>query len=227
MNEEVNNNNDNNINTTESKKLQNKVSKILTPKDENEDKLSGSKASQKQNNATNNNTDSGVSNESNEHSNSSSSNDSSLSSSYSNSFIYDLAVLNELAKSCNIAMSNISYLAEIISNKKMKKELVAIYSQYANILLQIDQHFEKFGEVPERASDRIKTIGICSLRINTKFDKSPSHIAEIMIQGLNMGIIKCQKLINGDFNIEQNTLTLLNTFLDFQKENIEKLKAFL
>lgn len=42
-----------------------------------------------------------------------------------------------------------------------------------------------------------------------------------------MGIIKSYKLINSNYDIEESTCDLLNTFLDFQKENIKKLNAYL
>ena len=144
-----------------------------------------------------------------------------------NTFFIDIAVLNELSKSCQMAMSNISYLSNSISDKDMKKNLVAIYSQYANILLQVDQHFEKYGEIPENISHSIKMMGICGLRMNLRFDKSTSHIAEIMIQGENMGIIKCQKILNCNYDIQNSTIKLLEKFRDFQKDNIIKLNEYL
>lgn len=142
-------------------------------------------------------------------------------------FFLDVAVLNELSKASQMAMSNISFIAKKINDTHMKKELVAIYSQYSNILLQINQHFEKFGEIPDGVSKHAAFASECALKANLQFDKSPSHIAEIMIQGLQMGIIKSYKLINSNYDIEESTCDLLNTFLDFQKENIKKLNAYL
>ena len=163
----------------------------------------------------------------NEYSDNSRNNTASRISDSTNNFFIDIVILNELSKSCQLAMNNISFLSNSITNKDMKKDLVAIYSQYANILLQIDQHFEKYGEIPENVSPHLKIMGICSIRMNIKFDKSNSHISEIMIQGENMGIIKCQKLLNGNYDIQPSTSKLLETFKDFQKENIKKLNMYL
>lgn len=145
----------------------------------------------------------------------------------SNNYFIDIAVLNEISKACQLAMSNIAYLSSRISNKDMKKDLVAIYSQYANILLQVDQHFEKYGEIPENVPNSLKTMGIYGIKINTKFDRSNSKIAEIMIQGENMGIIKSQKILNNNLDIQKSTCDLLKKFRGFQKENIAKLNIYL
>lgn len=175
------------------------------------------------NNANNN----GVYTSINEHSDNKTIHSSTGTSDSSNIFFLDVAVLNELSKASQMAMSNISFIAKKISSKQMKKDLVAIYSQYSNILLQINQHFEKYGEIPDCISKHSEIASQCAIRTNLQFNKSDSHIAEMMIQGLQMGIIKAYKIINSNYDIEESTQKLLSTFLDFQKENIKKLNAYL
>lgn len=139
----------------------------------------------------------------------------------------DLAVLNEISKMCQTAMNNISYLVKSICNSNMKKELVSMYSQYSNVLFQTNQHFEKYGEVPDCVSIGCKVMGFCGIKMNTLKNKSSSHIADIMIQGTLMGVIKCQKILNCQLNIEQSTTDLLKEFNKFQRDNIDKLNAYL
>ena len=141
----------------------------------------------------------------------------------------DVEILDELSKSCQLAISNISFLSTKAIQKNIKKELVSIYSGYTDILSQINKNFESLGEIPSNVSPSLKMFGLCSINLNTKIDKSSSHIAEIMIQGLNMGIIKCQKLLNSSNStiIKEQTLNLVQQFLNFQEQSIQKLKAFL
>ena len=141
----------------------------------------------------------------------------------------DVEILDELSKSCQLAMSNISFLSTKAIQKNIKKELVSIYSGYTDILSQINKNFESLGEIPSNVSPNLKMFGLCSINLNTKIDKSSSHIAEIMIQGLNMGIIKCQKLLNSSNSTisKEQTLNLVQQFLNFQEQSIQKLKAFL
>lgn len=139
----------------------------------------------------------------------------------------DLAVLNKISRICQLAMNNISYLTNSINNMTMKKDLVAIYSQYSNILFQVNQHFEKYGEVPDCISLGCKVMGFCGVKMNTIKDKSNSHVADIMIQGTLLGVIKCQKILNNQLNIDKSTTNLLKDFNKFQRENIDKLNAYL
>lgn len=139
----------------------------------------------------------------------------------------DLAVLNEISRTCQLAMNNISYLTNTINSLTMKKDLVAIYSQYSNVLFQVNQHFEKYGEVPDCISLGCKVMGFCGVKMNTIKDKSNSHVADIMIQGTLLGIIKCQKILNNQLDIDKSTTKLLKDFNKFQRENIDKLNAYL
>lgn len=139
----------------------------------------------------------------------------------------DVIVLNEISEVCQLAMCNISYLANIICDNEMKKTLVAIYSQYSNIILQINQRFEKYGEIPSCVSIKLKMMGLLGVKTNTLKDKSSSHVADMMLQGTLMGIIKCQKILNSEIEISKDTKDLLINFNDFQRENMQKLNAYL
>lgn len=141
----------------------------------------------------------------------------------------EVEILDELSKACQLAMSNISFLATKSISKDIKAALVSIYSGYTDILSSINQNFAQIGEIPSNVSPNLKMVGLCSINLNTKVDKSVSHIAEIMIQGLNMGIIKCQKLLNSSnsSSIRKETLDLIQRFLDFQESSIQKLKMYL
>ena len=59
------------------------------------------------------------------------------------------------------------------------------------------------------------------------YNLSNSHIAEIMIQGTLMGIIACQKILNNKLKIQKSTTELLKDFNKFQRDNIDKLNAYL
>lgn len=192
-----------------------------------EDSIMDSKENEEKNDISNNISNNGILASTFKHSTSTTNSSSDGASNSSSIFFIDIAVLNEISKASQMAMNNISFISKRITNTQMKKDLVAIYSQYSNILLQINQHFEKFGEIPESIPKYAELSSLCALKANLQFNKTNSHIAEIIIQGLQMGIIKCYKIINNNYDIEDSTKKLLSTFLDFQKENIKKLNAYL
>ncbi len=226
---------DNKINNTTASQEKNKKEDLENSllKNSSENKSMDSKESNDENNLRNDDNNNASNSNGDEYSGSQSTNESDNISSNTNNLgnnidhSLDIAVLNEISKACQLSMNNISYLANIVNDKEMRKELVVAYSQYSNIVLQINQRFESYGEVPDEASIKLKLIGMSSIRAETCRDKSNSHIAEIMIQGTVMGVIKSQKIINAKLEIDQETTDLLNTFNNFQMQNMQKFYKFL
>ncbi|MBR2248350.1 MAG: hypothetical protein IJ880_15230, partial [Bacilli bacterium] len=57
-------------------------------------------------------------------------------------------------------------------------------------------------------------------------DKSNSKIAEIMLQGVNMGVIEGRKLLNNK-KIDKDVNSLISKFVNMQEKLVEDLKKFL
>lgn len=139
----------------------------------------------------------------------------------------NLTILNETAKAAKMGMDSITYLSEKVGDKDMRNDLSTQYNGYENILKKLDTQFEKYGEIPDDTKLGSKMMLWTGVQFNTMTDKTNSHIAELMIQGNNMGIVECQKLLNHNPRADQTVKDILNEFVTFQNNNIEKMKEFL
>ncbi len=139
----------------------------------------------------------------------------------------NLTILNEISKAAKIGMESISFVIQKVGDKNMKENLSTQYSEYGKIVARVNAEFKKYGEVPDESSFGTKMMSYIGTELNTIKDKSNSHIAEIMIQGGNMGIIECQKLLNHNPQSDEHVKNILNDFVTMQKNNIEKMKMFL
>jgi len=139
----------------------------------------------------------------------------------------NLTILNETAKAAKMGMDSITYLSEKVGDKDMRNDLSTQYNGYENILKKLDTQFEKYGEIPDDTKLGSKMMLWTGVQFNTMTDKTNSHIAELMIQGNNMGIVECQKLLNHNPRADQPVKDILNEFVTFQNNNIEKMKEFL
>ena len=196
-------------------------------KNENKDSNMDAQPLQEQSHKANTSNSNSKSKSNDEHTNIKSADESNNSTSNSNTFQLDLAVLNEVSKIAKMGMDSISYLAPKVADKEMRKVLVAMYSQYGNTQSQINQHFEKYGEIPDSTPFKDKMMSFAGVQFNTLRDRSNSHIAEIMIQGTLMGVIECQKILNCGLDVQKSTTELIKDFNKFQRSNIDKLNAFL
>ena len=139
----------------------------------------------------------------------------------------NLTILNEISKEAKMGMESISFVIQKVGDENMKENLSTQYSEYGKIADRVNTEFEKYGEVPDESPFGTKMMSYIGTELKTIKDKSNSHIAEIMIQGGNMGIIECQKLLNHNPQADEPVKNILNEFVTMQKNNIEKMKVFI
>ena len=136
-------------------------------------------------------------------------------------------ILNELNKGIKMGMDSISNVSEKVQDDRFKQDLKYQYDEYNNLLNQVNQELTNYDDFPKELNPMQKAMGWMGVEMNTLTDKSNSKIAELMIQGTNMGIIEGVKLLNHNPDTEQHIKDILNKFIDFQQNNVEQLKKYL
>lgn len=139
----------------------------------------------------------------------------------------NLYVLNEIHKGAKMGMDSISSVSEKVSEPNFKDNLSFQYTQYGDILDSINEIYKKYGDIPKDDNPMTEVMAWTGIQMNTITDKSNSHIADMLIQGVTMGIIEGRKLLNQNPNIDQEVRQVLDTFVKMQENNVEKLKTFL
>lgn len=139
----------------------------------------------------------------------------------------NLTILNEINKDAKMGMDSISYVMKKIGDENMKENLSTQFAEYEKIVSKVTDLFKKYGELPDETPLKNKMMSWTGIQLNTINDTSNSKIAEMMVQGGNMGIIECQKLLNHNPNADQEVKDLLNDFMTIQKNDIEQMKTFL
>ena len=64
------------------------------------------------------------------------------------------------------------------------------------------------------------------IEMRTLLDNSNSKIAELLLQGTNMGVIEGRRLLNHK-HTDENVNSLIQAYVDMQEECVETLKKFL
>ena len=65
------------------------------------------------------------------------------------------------------------------------------------------------------------------INLQTLTDKTPSHIAEMLIIGSNMGVINAIRNIRKYNDAEPQIVGLMEKLREFEENNIRQLKAYL
>ena len=139
----------------------------------------------------------------------------------------NLTILNEINKGAKMGMDSISYVLKKVNDENMKENLSTQFCEYGKLVTKVNDLFKKYGEIPDETPFKNKMMSWTGVQLNTINNASNSKIAEMMVQGGNMGIIECQKLLNHNPNAEQEVKDVLNEFMTMQKNDIEQMKTFL
>mgnify|MGYP001864365997 FL=1 len=136
-------------------------------------------------------------------------------------------ILNQINQGIKMGMDSISNVSEKVQDSRLKDELLFQYDKYNEILNEVNDELTNYDDFPKELNPMQKAMGWMGVEMNTLTDKSNSKIAELMIQGTNMGIIEGVKLLNHNPDAEQPIKDILNKFIDFQQNNVEQLKKYL
>ncbi len=139
----------------------------------------------------------------------------------------EVNVLDELNKGACMGKDAIHFILEKVSDDALKEELTKQYDKYKEISDKICELYPEYsyGE-PHETNAMNKFMTWSGVEMKTMMDDSTSKIAELLLQGTNMGIIEGRKLLNNkDTNPEVHKL--IQEYVDTQEDAVEKLKKFL
>ena len=136
-------------------------------------------------------------------------------------------ILNELNKGIKMGMDSISNVSEKVQDDRFKQDLKYQYDEYNKILNEVNDELTNYDDFPKEINPMQKAMSWMGVEMNTMMDKSNSKIAELMIQGTNMGIIEGVKLLNQNPDADDEVKNVLNKFIKFQENTVEQLKKYL
>ncbi len=140
----------------------------------------------------------------------------------------EINVLDELNKGACMGMDAIHFILEKVENKDLKEELNHQYSQYKEIKEKIGHLYPEYNkeDEPHKTSPLNKVMTWYGIEMKTMMNESTSKIAELLLQGTNMGIIEGRKLLNHK-ETDATVHELVQEYVAMQERAVEKLKTFL
>jgi len=139
----------------------------------------------------------------------------------------DINALDEINKGACMGMDAIDNIIDKVEDKNFKEELEKEYNNYKDISKRIEKIYPKYNEgEPHETGSMNKIMTDMMLNMKTMNDRSNSKIAEILLQGVNMGIIEGRKILNKK-NLNEEVNEIVKTYVTMQEESVETLKNYL
>jgi len=136
-------------------------------------------------------------------------------------------LLNFVYQNSQMGLDTLQQLIGMLEDNNFKQQLESQYNEYneINISAQTALNENGYDEKGIGTLQKIKTYLV--LNLQTMTDKTPSHIAEMLIIGSNMGVIDAIKNLKKYEHAEKSIIVLMEKLLKFEENNIQQLKTFL
>ena len=139
----------------------------------------------------------------------------------------EINVLDELNKGACMGKDAIHFILDKVKDEALKEELNNQYRKYNEISDKINNIYHKYNnDKPHETGAMNKAMTWWGIEMKTITDHTTSKIAELLLQGTNMGIIEGRRLLNHKTTNDE-VHSLVQEYVDMQEQAVEKLKAFL
>ena len=139
----------------------------------------------------------------------------------------NIDILDELNKGCCMGSDAVKYILEKIEDKKFKKVCEDLLEEYEDLEERINKVYDKYSDDdPHETNAMNKVMTWSGIQMRTMNDGSDSKLAEMLLQGLNMGIIEGRRLINQK-DEDPKVKEIMQEYVDVQEEYVEEIKEFL
>ena len=142
----------------------------------------------------------------------------------------NVKILDELHKGCCMGMDSLNYVLEKVDSGDFRKLLEDQYNFYEKLADKIDSIYPEYcddcDDCPDETSKMNKVMTWSSIQMSTMKDDSNSKIAELLVQGTDMGVIEGRKLLNHK-DMDEEVKKLVNKYIKEQEKYIDKLKKYL
>lgn len=159
-------------------------------------------------------------------------------------FNNEYALLQEIYQGASMGTASIQLLLPKVTNARFRSDLQTQYKQYQTTAQNAENKLKHMGECPKELTSQQQAMLKMCIFCKTLCNTETSHLAELMIQGSNMGIISLTKALNSygsqtdhpaqSAGQAQNAQPAMNPAADLarttiqdEENNINRLKVYL
>ncbi len=137
----------------------------------------------------------------------------------------------DIYKNLKMGASSTVDMMNRLSEGELKTELGRELAEYEALAKEAGDALRKMGEIPKEENIMARMSAKAGVMMNTMIDSTPSHIAEMVIEGCAMGTSDLIKQLNacereGGEDVEK-ARKLAERAVKFEEDCAERMKAYL
>ena len=139
----------------------------------------------------------------------------------------NINALDEICKGACMGMDAVHFILDKVDNNDLKEYLEKDYSKYEKIKNEIEEIYPDYNDGnPHETGVVNKAMTWYNVEMKTLTDDSTSKLAELLLQGVNMGIIEGRRILNKK-EIDNRVSEIVSEYVSMQEMSMEVYKKYL
>ena len=139
----------------------------------------------------------------------------------------NVELLNFIYKNAEMGKQTLPQLLEVCEDASFREVILSQLREYQEICEAAASMAREEHQEAKGIGAMAKISSYLSVNMNTMIDKTSSHLAEMMMQGSNMGIIEITQKLREYGDADGAVLALGQKLLKTEERNLEQLKKCL
>jgi len=136
-------------------------------------------------------------------------------------------LLQSIVENARMGKNACDQLLKKAEGEEIRREITLEREKYDQLARKAEEYMHQLGIVP-KPEGMMQRMGMwMGMEMNTLTDKTPSHIADMLIQGATMGVVEMTKARNSNPDASAEARGIASNFITAQQDAIERLKSFL
>lgn len=139
----------------------------------------------------------------------------------------NINALDEIHKGSCMGIDALNFVIDKTEAKEFKEVLEIEKNKYEKTKKQIEDIYPNYSDKePHKTSTMNKVMTWYGIEMKTMMESGNSKLAELLIQGTNMGIIEGRKILNHK-DLDKDIKKIVEEYVKMQQDSIEILKKYL
>ncbi len=134
---------------------------------------------------------------------------------------------NAMYQNATMCCSAIKQVLPAVPDGDLKNELSRQLNSYHNEINTVVSSMRRENNRPQQLPVYKRLTSKAGIALSLARDNSAAHIAQMMMQGTNMGIIQINRALNASKGLSPQTAKQTKQILEREQQNIDSLKRFL
>ncbi|MEG0895126.1 MAG: hypothetical protein RSE93_05375 [Oscillospiraceae bacterium] len=139
----------------------------------------------------------------------------------------NIEMMNFIYQNAQMGQDTLTQLLKIVENKDFISLLQSQKDEYKTIFDECDQMINEMNSEPKGIGKMAEISTYLMINFQTLTDKTPTHIAGMVMQGSVMGIIDIIRNLKKYKNAKPEILEMGNSLLKIEERNLDECKKYL